>query len=184
MKKFGITLLAVCAFLFASCGGKSSPALSGENPHFTASVSEEKDANGKTAYCFALNDYRLVFDSKKSAVAYFNKFKANYEKAEKDEGEGMGGRIVMYELENLELHTFRKAGGACYASLESEPNFAVPESSYSNMNTNELLDEYEKLARETLSVMSELSGRKLNSRQEKRIVQIAEQLASEFDSEF
>ncbi|WP_407434352.1 hypothetical protein [Treponema sp.] len=184
MKKNGIILLIISAILFSSCTNKKSYTFSGENPHFSASITEEKSADGKTAYSFALNNYRLIFDSKKAAVNYFNDFKSNYEKTEKDEGEGMGGRIVMYEIENLELHTFSKAGNICYASLESEPNFTVPDSIYTNMNTNELLNEYEKLAHDTLSVMSELSNRKLNSRQEKCLMQIAEQLAEEFESEF
>ena len=183
MKKFGIVFLAICAFLLCSCGGKKSYELSGENPKFTAGIVEEKNPDGKKVFYFFLNDYRLALDGKKSAVAYFNQFKTNYKSAEKDEGEGMGGRIVMLELEKLEMHTVRKVDDIRYASLESDGNYAEPEPFYSSMKTNELLDEYEKVAREMLSVMRELSSRKLNSRQEKRLMQMAEQLGKEFESE-
>lgn len=184
MKKIEFVLLAaLVAFSALGCKGKSY-AFEGENPHFTASVVEEKNESGKKTAYFALNEYRLAFDSKKTAVAYFNAFKKEFEDEEKTVGEGMGGRIVINKMEQFDLFTVRNAGGIRYVNLDSEPNYAETGSSYSSMSVNELLDLYETESRAVLSVMTELSSRKLNSKQEKRLYQIAESLAGEFDSEF
>lgn len=180
MKRLGIALLATFAILLSSCGSKSYE-LSGKEPDFTARVVEEKNADGKTVPYFALNDYRLAFDSKKAAVKYFDDFKKNYEAAQKDE---TGGSFIISQMDGLELHTVRTAGGICYVDLDADPNYAETGPAYSSMGTNELLDEYEKICWNALSVMTELSNRKLNSRQEQRLLQMAEQFASEFEGEF
>lgn len=55
---------------------------------------------------------------------------------------------------------------------------------YSEMSTDALLDEYEQKCGELLFVMAELSDRKLSSRQERRLVQIAENLADAFGEDW
>lgn len=183
MKRFGFLLLAVvAAFAVTACGNGKKYSMSGEEPRFTASVVEEKSENGKMTPYFALNNYRLAFDSKKAAVEYFNDFKKQYEN---NEGDGAKAMFVISWMDNLEFHVVSERDGILYVSMESEPNLAVAqESRYSEMSTDALLDEYEQKCGELLLVMAELSDRKLSSRQERRLMQIAENLADAFDEDW
>ena len=184
MKRFGFLLLAVVASLaVTSCGNGKKYSISGEQPDFTASVVEEKDENGKMTPYFALNDYRLAFDSKKDAVKYFNDFKKEYESKEKEE---TGGYLFVSSwMEGFSLHVVKVRDGIRYVDFDADPNYAVGQDlRYSDMSTDALLDEYEQKCGELLFVMAELSERKLSSKQEKRLMQIAERIAEVFDEDW
>ncbi|MBR6143515.1 MAG: hypothetical protein IKQ23_04435 [Treponema sp.] len=98
----------------------------GNNCEFVASVVSEKNDDGSESWYFELDGYRLIRSSKEDAISYFDNFKKSWEGEEKEFGEGAGGRIIMLEKEKLDLHTVRTKT-ICYADLDSEPNFAVPE---------------------------------------------------------
>lgn len=183
MKRFGFLLLAaVAVFAVTACGNGKKYSISGEEPKFTASIVEEKDENGKTKPHFALNDYRLPFDSKKAAIEYFNNFKKEYESKESD---GERAVFVISWMDNFDFHVASVRDGIRYVNLESEPNLAVAqESYYSTMSVDALLDEYEQKCVDMLLVMAELSDRKMSSRQERRLMQIVENLADAFDEDF
>lgn len=181
MKRFGFLLLAVVAALaVTACGNDKNYSISDKDVEFTASVVEEKDENGKMTPYFALNDYRLAFNSKKDAVKYFNDFKKEYESKAKEE---TGGYLFVSSLmEGFDLHVVKVRDDIRYVDFEADPNYAVgQESRYSDMSTDALLDEYEQKCGELLFVMAELSERKLSSKQEKRLMQIVERIAEIFD---
>lgn len=180
MKRIGFVLLAaLVAFSTLGCKGKSY-VLSGTEPQFTASVTEEKDADGKKVAYFALNDYRVAFGSKKDAIAYFEQFKKRYDDAEAESRPS----IINGELEGFGLHVVKNVGDIWYVDLNTEPHYAEAGVSYSSMSTDELLDEYEHKTREFMSLMSELSERSFTTKQERRFERILEDLADEFDDWF
>lgn len=183
MKRFRFLLFAVVAvFAMTACGNGKKYSISGEEPRFTASVVEEKNESGKMTAYFALNDYRLAFDSKKEAIEYFNDFKKQYES---NEGDGTKAVFVISWMDNFDFHVVSVRDGIRYVSMESEPNLAVAqESRYSTMSVDALLDEYEQKCGDLLFVMAELSDRKLSSRQERRLMQIVENLVDAFDEDW
>lgn len=197
-KVFASTLLIMAMLMTAtSCGKKnvdakksvSSPdenySFSGKDPEFTASVVEEKDADGNLVAYFVLNNYKVEFKTKDEAIAHFNGLKNNWEDVEKEDGEGMGASVIMMEMENLDLHTVREAGGIRYVNLEGDPNYAdVDEPSYASMSTDDLLAEYENTSYTAMFVLRELSNRKLTPQQERRVNQIAENLANMFGEDW
>ncbi|MBR6154479.1 MAG: hypothetical protein IKQ43_08605 [Treponema sp.] len=197
-KVFASTLLIMAMLMTAtSCGKKnvdakksvSSPdenySFSGKNPDFTASVVEEKDADGNLVSYFVLNNYKVEFKTKDEAIAHFNELKKSWETAEAEDGEGMGALSIMYEMENLDLHTVREAGGIRYVNLEGAPNYAdVDGPSYASMSTDDLLAEYENTGYTAMLVIQELSSRNLTPQQERRVNQIAENLANMFGEDW
>lgn len=197
-KVFASTLLIMAMLMTAtSCGKKnvdakksvSSPdenySFSGKDPDFTASVVEEKDADGNLVAYFVLNNYKVEFKTKDEAIAHFNELKKSWETAEAEDGEGMGALSIMYEMENLDLHTVREVGGIRYVNLEGNPNYAdVDEPSFSSMSTDDLLTEYENTGYTVMLVIQELSSRNLTPQQERRVNQIAENLANMFGEDW
>jgi len=197
-KVFASTLLIMAMLMTAtSCGKKnvdakksaSSPdenySFSGKNPEFTASVVEEKDADGNLVAYFVLNNYKVEFKTKDEAIAHFNELKKSWETAEAEDGEGMGALSIMYEMEKLDLHTVREVGGIRYVNLEGDPNYAdVDEPSYASMSTDDLLAEYENTSYTAMLVIQELSSRNLTPQQERRVNQIAENLANMFGEDW
>lgn len=197
-KVFASTLLIMAMLMTAtSCGKKnvdakksvSSPdenySFSGKNPDFTASVVEEKDADGNLVAYFVLNNYKVEFKTKDEAIAHFNELKKSWETAEAEDGEGMGALSIMYEMENLDLHTVREAGGIRYVNLEGAPNYAdVDGPSYASMSTDDLLAEYENTSYTAMFVLRELSNRKLTPQQERKLNQVAESLANIFGDDW
>ena len=183
MKRFGFLLLAVVAALaVTACGNGKTYSISGEEPDFTASVVEEKDENGKMTPYFALNDYRLAFDSKKDAVKYFNDFKKDYESKAKEE---MDGYFVSSLMEVFSLQVVKVRDGIHYVDFEADPNYAVGQDlRYSDTSTDALLDEYEQKCYDMFLILAELSERKLSSRQEKRFMEIVERIAEVFDEDW
>lgn len=183
MKRFGFLLLAVVAALaVTACGNGKKYSISGEQPDFTASVVEEKDENGKMTPYFALNDYRLAFDSKKDAVKYFNDFKKEYESKEKD---GEGGSHIISWMEGFSLHVVKVRDDIRYVDFDADPNYAVGQDlRYSDTSTDALLDEYEQKCGELFLILAELSERKLSSRQERRFTEIVERIAEVFDEDW
>ena len=197
-KVFASTLLIMAMLMTAtSCGKKnvdakksvSSPdenySFSGKNPDFTASVVEEKDADGNLVAYFVLNNYKVEFKTKDEAIAHFNELKKSWETAEAEDGEGMGALSIMYEMEKLDLHTVREVGGIRYVNLEGDPNYAdVDEPSYASMSTDDLLAEYENTSYTAMFVLRELSNRKLTPQQERKLNQVAESLANIFGDDW
>ena len=197
-KVFASTLLIMAMLMTAtSCGKKnvdakksvSSPdenySFSGKNPDFTASVVEEKDADGNLVSYFVLNNYKVEFKTKDEAIAHFNELKKSWETAEAEDGEGMGALSIMYEMEKLDLHTVREVGGIRYVNLEGAPNYAdVDGPSYASMSTDDLLAEYENTGYTAMLVIQELSSRNLTPQQERRVNQIAENLANMFGEDW
>ena len=177
MKRFGFLLLAVVAALaVTACGKGKKYSISGERPEFTASVVEEEDENGKMTPCFALNDYRIAFDSKKEAVKYFKNFKKEF-KSNKKKSDIAPFLFIGSLLDDFDSHIVKVRDGLRYVNMKATPN----DLRYSDMSTDALLDEYEQKCGELLFVMAELSERKLSSRQEKRLMQIVERIAEIFD---
>ena len=197
-KVFASTLLIMAMLMTAtSCGKKnvdakksvSSPdenySFSGKHPEFTASVVEEKDADGNLVSYFVLNNYKVEFKTKDEAIAHFNELKKSWETAEAEDGEGMGALSIMYEMEKLDLHTVREVGGIRYVNLEGAPNYAdVDGPSYASMSTDDLLAEYENTGYTAMLVIQELSSRNLTPQQERRVNQIAENLANMFGEDW
>ncbi len=190
-------LILASVLALTACGKKnvdakksvSSPdenySFSGKNPDFTASVVEEKDADGNLVAYFVLNNYKVEFKTKDEAIAHFNELKKSWETAEAEDGEGMGALSIMYEMENLDLHTVREVGGIRYVNLEGAPNYAdVDEPSYASMSTDDLLAEYENTSYTAMLVIQELSCRKLTPQQERTLNQVAESLANIFGDDW
>lgn len=204
MKHFTLRTVAYVGLIIASvlaltaCGNKKTEiekksssvlgnySFSGKEPDFTASVVEEKDADGNLVTYFVLNNYKVEFNTKDEAIAHFNELKKNWETAEKEDGEGMGGFFIMQEMENLDLHTIREANGIRYVSLEgNKPNYAdLDEPSFSSMSTDDLLAEYENTSYTVMLVLRELSSRKLTPQQEGKLNQVAEDLANMFGNDW
>lgn len=126
MKNIGVIFFTMCAIFMVSCSGKKEYAFKGENPNFTAFVTMDVNDKGILSPCFALNDYRIFFSKQKDAIDYFNRFVNEYKKVEKDEGEGMGGRIVMYHFEEYDMKTVGSKK-IRFVDLNSDPNYAVPD---------------------------------------------------------
>ena len=88
-------------------------------------------------------------------------------------------------MQNLDLHTVREVGGIRYVNLEGDPNYAdVDEPSYASMSTDDLLAEYENTGYTVMLVIQELSSRNLTPQQERRVNQIAENLANMFGEDW
>lgn len=197
-KVFASALLILASVLaLTACGKKKSDvkksassgeenySFSGKNPDFTASVVEEKDADGNLVAYFVLNNYKVEFKTKDEAIAHFNELKKSWETAEAEDGEGMGALSIMYEMEKLDLHTVREVGGIRYVNLEGDPNYAdVDGPSYASMSTDDLLAEYENTGYTAMLVIQELSSRNLTPQQERRVNQIAENLANMFGEDW
>ena len=190
-------LILASVLALTACGKKKSDAkksvsspdenysFSGKNPDFTASVVEEKDADGNLVAYFVLNNYKVEFKTKDEAIAHFNELKKSWETAEAEDGEGMGALSIMYEMEKLDLHTVREVGGIRYVNLEGAPNYAdVDEPSYASMSTDDLLAEYENTSYTAMFVLRELSNRKLTPQQERKLNQVAESLANIFGDDW
>lgn len=190
-------LILASVLALTACGKKnvdakksvSSPdanySFSGKDPDFTASVVEEKDADGNLVAYFVLNNYKVEFKTKDEAIAHFNELKKSWETAEAENGEGMGALSIMYEMEKLDLHTVREVGGIRYVNLEGAPNYAdVDEPSYASMSTDDLLAEYENTSYTAMLVIQELSSRNLTPQQERKLNQVAESLAKIFGDDW
>lgn len=186
MKRLFLLILIVCSLVFSSCGKKGNVqkksasstegkySISGKEPDFTAKVVE-------VPY-FVLNNYRVEFDSKEEAIAYFKEFKKDIDAYQKqlksikdpEDAYSAGMSPVFSYLDNLELHTVGKAGETRYVNLEGDPNYADPDYT---MSVDDMLNQLDKKIDDLISLCYLLDDEDLTKKQERRL----EQILSKFD---
>ena len=181
MKRLFLLILIVCSLVFSSCGKKGNMQkksvsfpdrkyyIGDTDPDFSAWVVE-------VPY-FVLNNYRVEFNSKEEAIAYFKEFKKDIDAYQKklksikdpEEAYSAGMSPVFSYLDNLELHTVGKAGETRYVNLEGDPNYADPDYT---MSVDDMLNQLDKKIDDLISLCYLLDDEDLTKKQERRLAEI------------